>query len=644
MTGGQMLDGTLTVSQLTRQLEAEGVGRIVVVSENPEVHSGDRTLAPGVTVHHRDHLMAVEKDLAAAGGVSVLIYEQVCAAEKRRRRKKGLMDDPPRRLFINERVCEDCGDCSVQSNCLSVEPLATDFGTKRTINQSSCNKDYSCVKGFCPSFAWVEGGAVRKADGTALDIDALRRDLTVPDVAAPLRPLNLLIAGIGGMGVTTTAAVLAMAAHVDGLNATTLDMTGLAQKGGPVTSHVRLAAGDMVIDGPRVPTASLDVLLASDMLVAAGADTLAMMDRERTVTLGNGRVAPTAEFVLKQTQSFEAAKLEAILAKASRETLVLDLATIAEKLLGDALYTNMLAVGMAFQKGLLPISPQAMETAIRLNGAAVETNLKAFHAGRVLAETPEAIVSLLPAERSVRAMDLDERIDFLGRELRSYQSKAYAARYLDLIARVRAAEAERGGGSLRLTRIVAESLYRLMAVKDEYEVARHYASPDYRKALEAQFEDVSKVRVMLSPPFVAGTDRETGRPVKRAFGVWIFTAFKALSALRRLRGTWLDPFRLEGERRAEQALLRQYLDDIEMILDRLGEASYGLLCEIARVPEQVRGYGPVKRTNMASAAKRRAALLAQLSFLGDDDGTTRPKGRVRCEEATRDEPMLEAAE
>ena len=644
MTGGQAVDGTLSVEQLSRQLEAEGVGRIVVVSEKPEAHKGNRDLAPGVAVHHRDHLMAVEKDLAGYDGVSVLIFEQVCAAEKRRRRKKGLMDDPPLRLFINERVCEDCGDCSVQSNCLSVEPVATDFGTRRAINQSSCNKDFSCVKGFCPSFAWVEGGTVKKADGSALDIDALKAGLALPETAMPAEPLNLVIAGIGGMGVTTTAAILAMAAHLDGLNATTLDMTGLAQKGGPVTSHVRLAAGEAAIDGPRVPTASLDVLLASDMLVAAGADTLALMDAERTVTLGNGRVAPTAEFVLKQTQSFEAQKLAAILQDASRDTDIADLATIAEKLLGDAIYTNMLAVGMAWQKGLLPISLDAMETAIRLNGAAVTANLKAFHAGRVLAADRAAILGLLPAQKTVKAMDLDERIAFLGRELTAYQSKGYAKRFTTLVERVRAADAERGGGSLRLTRTVAESLYRLMAVKDEYEVARHYAAPSYRAALAEQFEDVSKVKVMLAPPFLGRTDPETGRPAKRAFGPWVFTAFKALAGLRRVRGTVLDPFRLIGERKAERALLTQYLADIEMILGALGAGSYGLLVEIARVPELVRGYGPVKATNMDAAARRRATLMAQLGGVSPDGGRT-TRARRTVEPARKEAvPSFEPAE
>ncbi|PLX37188.1 MAG: indolepyruvate ferredoxin oxidoreductase [Hyphomicrobiales bacterium] len=642
MTGGQAVDGTLTVPQLTRQLEAEGVRRIVLVSDNPDTYRGRQDLAAGVPIHHRDELISVEEELAAYPGVSVLIFDQVCAAEKRRRRKKGQMDDPALRLVINERVCEDCGDCSVQSNCLSVEPLATDFGTKRTINQSSCNKDFSCVKGFCPSFAWVEGGTVKKADGAALDIDALKAALPLPTMAALDRPLNLLIAGIGGMGVTTTAAVLAMAAHVDGLNATTLDMTGLAQKGGPVTSHVRFAAKDMAIDGPRVPTASLDVLLASDMLVAAGSDTLSLIDHDRTVTLGNGRVAPTAEFVLKQTQSFEAAKLAAILREASARTEIADLAGIAEKLLGDAIFTNMLAVGMAFQHGLLPMSVEAMETAIRLNGAAVAANLKAFHAGRVLAAAPDKITGLLPAEKIAKAMDLDERIAFLAEELGAYQNAAYAARYAALVERVRVADAAQGS-SMRLTGLVAESLYRLMAVKDEYEVARLYAAPAYREAVAAQFEDGARLKVVIAPPFVSATDPATGRPKKRAFGPWMLKAFGLLAKFKGLRGSVLDPFSRQAERKAERALLARYEADIEMIFSQLGTTSYGLLCEIARVPELVRGYGPVKMANMESADKRRAMLLGQLAMadLPGPAEVATPARRARLEAVER---ITEAAE
>jgi len=466
------------------------------------------------------------------------------------------------------------------------------------------------VKGFCPSFVWVEGGGIRKADGGALDLGQLAAGIPLPRPATLDQPVNLLIAGIGGLGVTTTAAVLAMAAHLDGVNASTLDMTGLAQKGGPVTSHVRFSRKDEAIEGPRVPAASLDVLLASDMLVAAGADVLSLMNPARTATLANGRVAPTVEFTLHQTLSFNEAKLAATLREASREIAVLDLAGIAEKLLGDSIFTNMLTVGMAFQKGLLPMTLDAIENAIRLNRAAVDKNLKAFHAGRVLAVSPEKIVALMPAAKKVGDMSLDERITFLAAELDRYQDTAYGDRYRAVMARV--AKADRAiGPSMRLTATVAESLYSVMAVKDEYEVARLYADPAFKEALAEQFEAPEKIKLVLSPPVLSGRDAN-GRPKKRAFGPWIFTALKVLAAMKRVRGTWLDPFAFLAERKAERRLRADYLADLDRLLADLRTATYGLACEIAKVPQMVRGYGPVKEANMAKAMKRRAALIAQL--------------------------------
>ena len=618
MTGGQRVDGPLSVPQITRQLEAEGVEKIVIVSERPELYEGRTDLAPGVPVHHRDALLTIEKELSEFAGVSVIIYEQTCAAEKRRRRKKGAYEDPPKRLFINERVCEDCGDCSVQSNCVSVEPLETEFGRKRRINQSSCNKDYSCASGFCPSFVWVEGGAIRKADGGALELDSLIGSVDVPATASLDRPLNLLITGIGGMGVTTTAAVLAMAAHLDGANASTLDMTGLAQKGGPVTSHVRFSMRGTAIEGPRIPAGSLDVLLATDMLVAAGVETLTLMNPARTATLGNGTIAPTAEFTIKQTLSYNDAKIAKTLQDASKSASILDLAGIAEKLLGDTIFTNMLAVGMAWQNGLLPISLEAMETAIRLNGAAIERNLKAFHAGRVLAVSPEKITALMPAANNPKAMTLEERISFLAKELDQYQNTAYGDRYRQIMSRVVDADAACGAESMQFSETVAESLYRVMAVKDEYEVARLYSDPAFMKALGEQFEGVEAVKFVLAPPFVPGTDLK-GRPKKRTFGPWMLFGFKMLARLKPIRGTWIDPFARLSERKAERRLREQYVDDVERSINELTTARYGVLCEIAKVPQLVRGYGPVKDVNMSKAQKHRAALLSQLERPAPDD-------------------------
>ena len=612
MTGGQDHDGPLTVPQITRQLEAEGVGRVVVVSERPHLYVSGSGIAPGVEIVHRDDLMRVQDELAAHEGVSVMVYDQTCAAEKRRRRKKGLYEDPGKRLMINKRVCEGCGDCSVQSNCLSVEPVATAFGEKRTINQSSCNLDFSCVKGFCPSFVWVEGGKIRKQDGSGIDVEALAHSLPLPDIRRPATTVNLLFAGIGGMGVSTAGAVLAMAGHLDGLSASTLDMTGLAQKGGPVTSHLRFAPRGTEIEGPRIPTGSLDVLLAGDMLVATNAESLGLFDAGRTMAIANTEVAPTAEFAMRQTLSFEAARLQRILEKAAQKTVAFNAAKIGEKLLGDSLFANMLLIGAAWQKGVLPLTAESIENAIRLNGAAVDKNIRAFHAGRVLGDNAKAFDALFAIPAPADETPLEDRIAFLADELASYQNEAYAERYRQAIGRVREADTAFGAGTMRVTRIAAESLYRLMAYKDEYEVARLYSEPAFREDLKAQFEDKKSLKVMLAPPLLSPIDPATGRSKKRAFGPWVFSAFKVLAGLKGLRGTRLDPFGWTEERRLERAAVDQYETDLDRVAKALGSVSYGLLAEFARVPDMVRGYGPVKEANRIKAKARRESLLKRL--------------------------------
>ncbi|WP_428671364.1 indolepyruvate ferredoxin oxidoreductase family protein [Roseibium sp.] len=621
MTGGQKVDGHLSVPRITRQLEAEGVERIAIVSENPESYGSWAPIAPGTKVHHRDELMDVQEELQSFNGVSVIVYDQTCAAEKRRRRKRGQFPDPDMRLFINDRVCEGCGDCSVQSNCLSVEPLATPFGEKRVINQSSCNKDFSCIKGFCPSFVEIDGAALKKPKKADVDIDTLVRELPQPALAPLDRTWNTLVAGIGGMGVTTISAVLAMAAHIDGKQASTLDMTGLAQKGGPVTSHVRFAASDRSIEGPRVPAASLDLLIASDMVVATNADQLALAHRGKMLTVANTKVAPTAEFVLKQTLSFDEKRMDAALREASGTYLAMNAADIAEKLLGDAIYANMLLVGMAFQSGALPISDYALETALELNGAAVANNIKAFRAGRVLAANPERLLNSLPVEEKPRSFSLDEKIAFNADELTAYQNSAYADRYLDLVARVKAADEAHGSGTMRLTQTVADMLFKVMAYKDEYEVARLYSDPAFKQKIAQRFENPRKLKVYLAPPFLAHRkDPKTGRPEKIAFGPWVFNVFKVLAGFKGARGKWYDPFGRTAERKAERALISQYEGDIAEILNRLPDGNYGLLVELARVPDLVRGFGPVKETNLEKAADKRQQLLDQLTKR-DDGGS-----------------------
>jgi len=635
MTGGQQVDGTLTVPQITRQMEAEGVEKIAVVSETPDMWGSWSGIAGNAKVYHRDHLMDVQKEFQTHPGVSVIIYDQTCAAEKRRRRKKGQFPDPDMRLFINDRVCEGCGDCSVQSNCLSVEPKATSFGEKRQINQSSCNKDFSCVKGFCPSFVEIDGAALKKPKKADIDIDALHAALEEPVLPSLERTRNMLVAGIGGMGVTTISAVLAMAAHVDGIHASTLDMTGLAQKGGPVTSHVRFSAADKTIEGPRVPTASLDVLLASDMVVATNAEQLSLANRDATLTVANTRVAPTAEFVLKQTLSFDEKRMDKALKDASGTYVAMDAAGIAEKLMGDAIFANMLLVGMVYQNGGLPLSAQAIETALELNGAAVAANIRAFRAGRVLIANPSAIMEHLPKEQALPERSLDEKIAFLADELTAYQDKAYADIFRTHVAAVRQADERHGPGTMRLTETAADMLYKVMAYKDEYEVARLYSDPAFKDKIAARFEDPKKIKVHLAPPLLSRTpDPKTGRPEKIAFGPWIFSAFKLMTRFKGLRGTWMDPFGKTEERKAERALVAQYQTDLQRIVGELGKANYGLLVEIARVPDLVRGFGPVKEANFKKAAEKRDQLFGQLTS-SDHGGGDGDKS---------ENPFLEAAE
>ncbi|WP_436637209.1 indolepyruvate ferredoxin oxidoreductase family protein [Microbaculum sp. FT89] len=603
MTGGQTHDGPLDVRQLVAQVQAEGVERIALLSERPHLYS-PADLPAGVPLKHRDDLNAVQEEFATVPGVSVIVFDQTCAAEKRRRRKKGQYENPDKRVFINPRVCEACGDCSVQSNCISVEPLMTEFGEKRRINQSSCNKDYSCVKGFCPSFVEVTGAGPRKAAGADFDIAALAAELAEPETDIGVAPVNLLLTGIGGMGVTTTSAVLATAAHLDGLNASTLDMTGLAQKNGPVTSHVRFSAPDVTIEGPRIPVGSLDVLLAADLVVAGGAEALSLCAPDRTRAVLNTDVAPTAEFVMHQVQSFNALRIARTVGDAVKGVDAAAIARFAETALGDTIFANMMLVGFAWQKGLLPLRRKAVEQAIRLNGAAIDANVLAFAAGRLLAARPELFQGLVEDPTKPADMPLDERIVFLAKELIAYQDEAYAERFLRSVSTVRAAEEKLKGSNLKLTRQAAESLFKLMAYKDEYEVARLYTAPEFRAALDKQFEGGGRISVQLAPPLLSRIDPRTGRPAKRSFGPWIFPVFGMLTRLKGLRGTRFDPFGYTAERREERALIADYEATLAKLAAGLDAKKLGLAIEIARVPELIRGFGPVKAANVAKARQR----------------------------------------
>ena len=617
MTGGQPIDGPLDVPTLTLQVAAEGVRRIVVVTDEPDKYDGAAraAFAPGIEVHHRDTLDAVQRELREVEGVSVLVYDQTCAAEKRRRRKRSEFPDPPRRVVINELVCEGCGDCSVQSNCLSVEPLETEFGRKRAINQSSCNKDYSCVKGFCPSFVTVEGGTLRRPAPVARsDVDPAS-DLPMPVLPAlEGRPHEVLITGVGGTGVVTASALLGMAAHLEGRGVSVLDMTGTAQKGGAVMSHVRIGADPASLHGARVRAA--DVLIGGDLIVSASAAALDSLSSGRTRAVVNTAKAPTADFVRDPDWQFPAADAERAIARAVGEddnVHFLDARALAVALLGDAIYANPLLLGFAFQKGWLPVGLAALQRAIELNAVAVDRNLRAFAWGRRAADDLDAVLRAASPAQPIalpRRTDLDALVERRAEFLVAYQNAAYAARYRRTVERIRAVEHDRVGGT-RLAEAVARYAFKLMTYKDEYEVARLFTDGTFRAQVAAQFEGDFALRFHLAPPTLIRPDAGTGVATKRSFGPWMEVAMRGLARLRFLRGTAIDPFGRTAERREERALVVGYERLVEEMAISLDAANHAEALALARIPEQIRGYGHVKQRHLAAARTKQAEAMVR---------------------------------
>jgi len=598
MTGGQAPESGFTPAQITRQLAAEGVARTIIVAEDPDRYEGVTDLAPGVDVRPRHDLMDVQRVLRETPGVTVLLYDQVCANEKRRRRKRGKLPAAPRRVMINPLVCEGCGDCSVKSNCVSVEPLNTEFGRKRRINQSTCNQDYSCLDGFCPSFITLEGAA--NAHRSALP--ALTADSTpLPEFEALAGVRNIVFTGIGGTGVTTVASILAMAAHVDGRAASVVDMTGLAQKGGAVFSHVRIGESEDTVIGGRVPAASADVLIACDLLSAAGADALSLYAKDRTIACGNADFAPTADFVTDRDVRFDGVAMARRIKSATKAYDECPAHHLAETKLGDAIFANMVMLGFAWQIGLVPVSSRALYRSIRLNGVDADANLQAFELGRKVAHDPSARGPLENAGPTPETMPLDELIAHRARELAAYQDEAYAGRYR------RQVEATAAAGSEALTRAVAVNLYKLMAYKDEYEVARLYTDGRFA-AYRAETFKGGRAKVWLAPPILAPKDAE-GRPRKLAFGAWMLDlGFPLLAKLKRLRGTPLDPFGRTAERCVERALIAEYEADLARLLSELTPERLALAVQIASVPDQIRGFGHVKAAGLTTAKAARERL------------------------------------
>jgi indolepyruvate ferredoxin oxidoreductase len=615
MTGGQHVDGELSPQQITFQLHAEGIRHTYLVSENPHLYPAS-DIAPGVITRHRDELDAVMRECREIKGTSAIVFVQTCAAEKRRRRKRGLMEDPARRVMINPDVCEGCGDCSVQSNCISVEPLETELGRKRTINQSSCNKDYSCLKGFCPSFVTIDGGKPRRRAPAELgDIGALPEPASRPPLD---KPYNIAVAGVGGTGVLTIGALLGMAAHIEGKASMILDMSGLAQKGGAVLSHVRLSEHTADVTCSRIVTGTADLVMAADEVVAASKDMMTLCESSRTTGIVNSHLIPTADFILNRDFNFQSRKVGSVLENSLRkESSFFDFTRPAEVLLGDSIATNIMMMGYAWQKGLLPLSAEAIERAIEVNGVSIKMNTQAFRLGRLAAADPKRLEAMMEgqdeahAPKSLDSMTLDEIIAHRSQLLTDYQSKRLAKRYRKLVDQVRDA-AVNGGFGEALPRAVAINYAKLLAYKDEYEVARLFTDGKFERQLRDQFEGDFKFSFNLAPPILGGGKDALGRPKKRAFGAWMLPVFRTLARFRFLRGTALDIFGYSADRKMERDLIAGYEKDVATVLSLLSPVNADIAIELLSLPDRIRGYGPVKEKAVNDAKARYAQLAADL--------------------------------
>lgn len=610
MTGGQPIDGNLSIENMIMQLRGEGIKRIALVSDSPELHEHSLAKFDGLSITHRDRLIAVEKELREFKGTSVLIFEQTCAAEKRRRRRKGTMKDPQRRVMINSEVCEGCGDCSVQSNCLSVLPLETELGRKRTIDQSACNKDFSCLKGFCPSFVTVVGGTLNKnTQPVEQDFPALPEPViaSIED-----QPWNIVVTGIGGTGVLTLASIVAMAAHIEGKGCATLNQTGLAQKFGAVVSHVRVGQQQSDINAVRIAAGDADLLIGCDLVVASGDEAMAKVNIDRSHAIVNTYKSVPADFVSDPDLVFPAQAMYETIATEVGEGKVsfIDASNIATKLLGDSIASNLFLLGFACQQGLLPVSSQAVNEAITLNGVAVDFNQQAFMWGRRAAVDLDEVKRLAKVEAAFTPLeDLDDIIEDRYTRLLKYQNEAYAKRYQEQLAKV--IDLDKRMGSQDLSKSVARNLYKLMAYKDEYEVARLFSDGQFKQQLESQFSGNYRLEFHLAPPLLSTTDSDTGLPRKRRFGAWMLPVYRGLAKLKFLRGSKLDVFGYTEERRHERQLIDDYLSLLAEFNSTLSADNYSQALELSNLPEKIRGYGHVKHKHIEALKQRRENLLAE---------------------------------
>ncbi len=613
MTGGQPVDGPVSVQAIAHISRAEGVERIALVSDHPEKFRLS-DFPNGTTLHHRSALDPLQRELRGVPGVSLLIYEQTCATEKRRRRKRGTLEDPARFAFINPLVCEGCGDCSIESNCLSIEPLETEFGRKRQVNLSTCNKDFSCLQGFCPSFVTVEGGQRRKKQGASLDLEATLQSLPLPRPAKLERPFDLLVTGVGGTGVVTVGALITMAAHLEGKGASVLDFTGFAQKFGPVLSYIRLADQPEGLHQVRIDRASADAVIACDAVVSASPKASVHYRPGSQVVL-NTAAMPTGDIVLDRDADLKLDLRQQVIAGAvGKDNLAsLDANASAETLLGDSVFANVLMLGYAWQRGLVPIGEAALKQAIVLNGVAPDKNALAFDLGRLLAAKPAALEPYLkPKFEAAQALDaiIAVRADFLA----GYQNAAYAARYRQhladfaqrLQASVPADQAE------AMSKAAAKSLFKLMAYKDEYEVARLHTQGDFEAQVAEAFEGDYKLHYHMAPPILSRRKDARGRPIKRQFGPWMRPVLAGLARFKGLRGGPLDPFGYSHERRRNRALIGWYESVLDQVATEAATADSDQLQAILEAPMAMRGYGPVW---MAAADQQQTKADAALAAL-----------------------------
>lgn len=622
MTGGQPIDGSLSIPDLLTQLRGEGVRRVALVSDDPGQWRGQLPSSADASLHHRDDMDALQRELREVSGTTVIVYQQACAAEKRRKRKKGSLEDPAKRLFINDAVCEGCGDCSVKSNCLSIVPKETELGRKRQIDQSACNKDYSCNRGFCPSFVTISGGGLRKpnrVDTTQIVFDPLPEP-QLPDLHD--RPWNTVVTGVGGTGVLTITSLVSMAAHIEGKGCATMNQTGLAQKFGAVVSHVRVAKTQEDIMAVRIPAGEADLLLGCDLVVTTTYEAMGKVAHGRTHAVVNDAEVPTASFILNPDARFPTVTMKQRVLEEVGDTdcHFLDSSRIATTLLGDSIASNLFLLGYAWQRGLVPVSAAALERAIELNGVAVDFNKQAFLYGRRYANRPEQVLALLPESVAIAQLKTDALIEDRAARLVDYQDESYAQRYRDTLAQLRTVDPQYEAAD-SLTATAAKSLYKLMAYKDEYEVARLYSDPAFLAKVEAKFEGDYSLRFNLAPPLWSKRDPHSGELQKTEFGPWMLHAFRILAPFKRLRGTALDVFGYTAERRQE----RQDIADYELLLGSLcdaikaekGDAHHAVIRELLSLPLQLRGFGHVKDRNRHQLAVRRQTLLTRLQ--GQED-------------------------